>query len=354
MLGVLVGLVVVNALFVVALLWGVLVLVPTSVAYAIAGETEILTDLLRLPVSPVTAGGVITLFLGAQAYYGYRRVLAGTRAPDGESEHAVARTVRKLSIAADVPTPAVRVVEHDEPSCYTVGRVTDATVVVTTGLIDTLDAEELEAALAHEVAHVANRDVTLMTITTLSLEITDRVYHATRLVPRGIADRESLSAGEMLVFRFAFPLAALTYLLVAPVLWLFPRLTNWATRSLSHAREYAADTGAAHVTGNPLALATALAKLGETTTAPETDLRQAKTCALCIVPAEPVTGAETATVPSVSRPATTTARHARLGSWLDGATPGQDWAADRVATHPPVRERIDRLREMATAMEERP
>jgi len=352
MLAVLAGLVAVNALFVVALLWGVVVLVPTSVAFVIAGETAILSDLVRLPASPLTAGGLIALFLGAQVYYGYKRVLAGTRAPDGESEHAVARTVRKLAMTADVPTPAVRVVEHDEPSCYTIGRLTDATIVVTTGLIDRLDAEELEAALAHEVAHVANRDVTLMTITTLSLEITDRVYHATRLVRRGIADQDSLSAREMIVFRFAFPLAALTYLLVAPVLWLFPRVTNWATRSLSYAREYAADSAAAHVTGNPLALATALTKLGETATAPETDLRKAKTCALCIVPAEPVTGAETATLPSVSRPATTDARLARLSSWLDGATPGRDWADNRFETHPPAHKRIERLREIATTLEE--
>lgn len=351
MLGVLGMLVVVNALFVLALLWGAGVLLPTSVAFAVTGEVEVLADLVRLPVSPVIAGVLIAVFLGAQIYYGYKRVLAGTRAPDGESEHAVARTVRKLAMTVDVPAPAIRVVENEKPSCYTIGRLTDATVVVTTGLIEQLDADELESVLAHEVAHVANRDVTLMTITTLSLEITDRVYHTTRLVRRGIADQSSLSPKETLAFRFAFPLAALTYILVSPVLWLFPLVTGWATRSLSYAREYAADSAAAHMTGKPLALATALTKLGETTTAPETDLRRAKTCALCIVPSKPVTGALTQSLPAVSRPATDETRFERVTTWLDGKTGDLSRSGNALETHPPVEKRIRRLREVATEME---
>lgn len=353
MLGVLTLLVVVNVLFVVALLWGAGVLIPTTVAFVVAGETAILADLVRLPISPLLACGVVALFIGAQIYYGYRRVLAGTRAPGDDTEHAVARTVQKLAMTADVPAPAVRVVEDEEPSCYTIGRLTDATVVVTTGLIDRLDADELETVLAHEVAHVANRDVTLMTITTLSLEITDRVYHATRLVRRGIAAQGSLSRREALIFRFAFPLAALTYLLVAPVLWLFPRVTGWATRSLSHAREFAADGAAATMTGKPLGLATALTKLAETTTAPETDLRRAKTCALCIVPSAPVTGTETQSLPSVTRPDHRESRLEQISEWLDTTTPDKGWTERGLETHPPVRERVKRLREIATAMEVR-
>jgi Zn-dependent protease with chaperone function len=341
-------LVAVNGLFILALLWGVGVLLPTTVAALVAGKFAVLADLGRLPVSPAIAAALILLFLSWQLYYGYRRVLAGTRPPDGESEHAVARTVGKLAMTADVPPPVVRVVESDESSCYTVGRLTDATVVVTTGLIEGLDADELGVVLAHEIAHVANRDVTLMTVTTLSLEITDRVYHATRIVPRKIFYGDDLSQTETLIFKFGFPLATLMYVLVSPVLWLFPLVTGWATSSLAHAREYAADTAAAQMTGKPLALATALTKLTETTTAPETDLRRAKTSALSIVSSEPVTGTPTARFPRITRPETHQRRLERLEGWLDGTTGHTN---DRIETHPPVQNRIRRLREIAGAME---
>jgi len=350
MVGVLAVLLAVNALFVLALLWGVGVLIPTVVGFVFTGEASVLADLARLPVPLPAYLLIVAAFLGGGFYYGYQRVLSGTDAADGDGDHGVGRTVRKLAIAADVPAPAVRVVEDEEPSCYTVGRVTDATIVVTTGLVDALDADELEAVLAHEVAHVANRDVTLMTVTTLFLEITDRVYHAARLVRRAVEDYEGLSERDRLVLRFALPLAALVYLLVAPVLWLFPRVVGWATQQLAHAREYAADAAAARLTGRPLSLATALTSLADTTTAPETDLRLVKTCALCIVPAEPVTGSDTASLPTISRPADAGTRQERVTTWLDAATPAQtdDSAFD---THPPVEQRVARLREIATELE---
>jgi len=350
-LGVLGVLLVVNALFVLALLWGFGVLVPTTVGLVFTGETAVLADLFRLPVSLQSYLLLLVGFLGAQIYYGYKRVLAGSTAADGEGPQAVARTVRKLSMTADVPEPTVRVVEDGEPSCYTIGRVTDATIVVTTGLVDALDADELEAVLAHEVAHVANRDVTLMTVTTLFLEIADRVYHATRLVRRAVTAPEDLSSRDWLVLRFAFPIAALVYLLVAPVLWLFPRVAGWATRTLSHAREFAADAAAAEMTGRPLSLATALTALDGTTT-PETDLRLVKTCALCIVPSEPVTGAETAGLPAITRPADGSVRAERVDTWLDGSTQAQP-GREAFDTHPPVTDRVARLREIAAEMEGR-
>lgn len=348
--GVLGMLLLVNALFVFALLWGLVVLVPTAVGFAFTGETTVLRDLFRLPVPVPAYLALVAGFLGAQIYYGYRRVLAGSTAGDSGGTHAVARTVRKLAMAADVPEPAVRVVADDEPSCYTIGRLTDATIVVTTGLIDVLDADELEAVLAHELAHVINRDVTLMTVTTLFLEITDRVYHATRLVRYAVTDPEDLSSRDWLVLRFAFPIAALVYLLVGPVLWLFPRVAGWATRTLAHAREFAADAGAARLTGRPLALATALTTLHGTTTAPETDLRLVKTCALCIVPAEPVTGTGTDKLPAVTRPADGEQRTEQVTAWLDATAPTQS-PGESFDTHPPVTERVARLRELAVELE---
>ncbi|ELY74707.1 M48 family metalloprotease [Natrinema pallidum] len=338
----------VTGVFVLALLWAYGVLVPGlvggTIVYLQHGTVEL--DLVRLPVSRLTALVLIGGFLAVQTYYGYQRVLAGTHGSADDEDHAIARTVRRLAMRTDIPEPAVRVVADETASCYTVGRLTDATIVVTTGLVDRLDADELEAVLAHEIAHVANRDVTLMTITTLFLEIADRAYHAARLARRALAEPRDLSDGGRIALYWFLPLVALTYVFVAPLLWVFPAVADWATRTLSRSREFAADAAAARITGNPLALASALVILAETTGTPETDLRTAKTRALCIVPTDLVTGADTSSLPRIVRPTADARRRERVTSWLEAATPPGP-VDDGSATHPPVDDRVRRLSEMA-------
>ncbi|GAB3668198.1 M48 family metalloprotease [Halopiger thermotolerans] len=354
--GVLAALVAINALFVLVLLWAYGILLPGVVAGTVVflQHGAVPLDFARLPVSWPTACALIGGFLLAQIYYGYRRVLSGTRAGDGD--HEIARTVRRLAMTADVPEPNVRIVDDDAPSCYTVGRLTDATIVVTTGLVDRLDADELEAVLAHEIAHIANRDVTLMTITTLFVEIADRAYHWARLVRRAVTDPRSLSTEGRLAIQWFLPLAALTYVFVAPLLWLFPTVADWATRTLSHAREFAADDAAARITGKPLALATALVTLAEATETPTTDLRTAKTRALCVVPTDLVTGREVGSVSTleddVGATATERERRETVAAWLDGATPTTATTASTgTGTHPPVEARLERLQMIAVDQE---
>ena len=349
----------VNALFVVVLLWAYGVLVPWVVAGSIVflqhGTVEF--DLLRLPVSWPTAAVLVAGFLLGQVYYGYRRLLSGTR-HSGDADHEVANVVRRLAMGADVPEPGVRVVEDETPSCYTVGRFTDATIVLTTGLIERLDPDELEAVLAHEIAHVANRDVTLMTITTLFVEIADQAYQAARLVRRAVSNPKELSGRGRLVLQWFLPLAALTYVFVSPILWVFPTIATWATRTLSHAREFAADDAAARLTGDPLALATGLLSLSEATEPPETDLRAARIRALCVVPAEPVSGTQAQSVPSSGEPAEDAQRREQVTAWLDGATPSTPSTPSTTQapstpsdTHPAVEERVRRLRDLAAELE---
>ena len=287
---VLAALVGLNALLVVTLLWAYAVLLPGVVAgtFVFLRQGAVGFEFLQLPVSLPTLTVFVIGFLTVQAYYGYRRVLAGTAG--GDVDDALPATVRRLAMSADVPPPDVHLVEDDTPTCYTVGRLTDATIVVTTGLADVLDDEELEAVLAHEVAHVSNRDVTLRTLTTLFFEIADRGYHAARLVPRAIRDPEARSGRGGIALQWLLPITLLTYVFVSPLLWLFATGADRATRTLSHARELAADEAGARLTGNPLALATALATLADEAPTPETDLRTARTRALCVVPAPIVTG----------------------------------------------------------------
>jgi heat shock protein HtpX len=191
------------------------VLVPTAVVLVFIGESSVVADFLRFPV-PVSFVLVLVVgFLTGQLVEGYRQVLAGVRLSTGEEETELTRLVTQLSITAGVSAPAVRVVETETPSCYTVGQFTDATVVVTTGLLRQLDSDELTTMLAHELAHVANRDVTLMTITTLFLEIADSVSRTVRLPRRALADMESLSSGERFVVRYLSVLLVIVYPAVA-------------------------------------------------------------------------------------------------------------------------------------------
>ena len=353
-------LVAMNVCFVVAILWAYGVLLPGVVAGAIvlARHGTVSFEFLQLPVSWSTVAVLVVGFLGAQLYYGYKRVLAHTRRGRGDGDHAVARIVRRLAMTADIPEPNVRVVDADEPSCYTVGRFTDATIVVTTGLIEALDADELAAVLAHEVAHVANRDVTLMTVTTLFLEIADRAYRAAGLARRAIHSPGDVSAQGKVALWWFLPLVALTYVFVAPILWVFPTVADWATRTLSHAREYAADVAAAHITGRPLALATALASLsGSGRPTPETDLRRTSMQALSIVPTPLIDSHTVRAVPTPARPPGDRERRDRLRTWLDGETPsGVEPTSERSAgpdrrTHPPAEERIRRLQRLAEGMQ---
>lgn len=344
-LGVLAVLLALNVLFVLTVLWAYLVFLPTlavSVVF-LFDQGVVVLDVLRLPVSLPTLTVVVAAVLGAQLYYGYQRVLAGTQPVSGESDHEIATLLEKLAAQADVPVPNLRVVADDEVSCYTVGRFRNATIVLTTGLVEQLDTEELAAVLAHELSHIANRDVTLMTITTLFLEIATRTYGTARLVRRAVTDPGTLSERDWLVLRFFLPLAVLTYVFVVPLLWAYPRIADWATRELSHTREFAADAGAAQLTGNPLALATALSKLAETADPPERDMREARTQALCILPMSAVSGSPTEGIPAVSTP-TNTNRDAVLDAWRKRRTPDQ---STDTATHPSVAARIDRLRELA-------
>ncbi|ELZ06215.1 peptidase M48 Ste24p [Natrialba chahannaoensis JCM 10990] len=353
----------VNALFVLAVVWAYGVLLPAIVGgtFVLLSDGRLALSLLQFPVSWPTALLLVGLFLAGQLYYGYRRVLAHAGQQTGDSgagtsetdDHNVDRIVRRLSMTADIPEPTIRVVDDDTPSCYTIGRFTDATIVVTTGLVARLDATELESVLAHEIGHIANRDVTLMTVTTLFLEITDRVYHSSMVARRAVLNPDSLSGQDRAALTWFLPLVALTSVFIAPILWLFPRVADWATRTLSQTREFAADAAAAEIAGNPLALATALIDLTDASETPAADLRTAKIRALCIVPSELVNGRETSSLPPISAASDDEDREQRVRSWLDGTTPSSvDETAGETQTHPPVDERVERLAALAADEEQ--
>jgi heat shock protein HtpX len=185
--------------------------------------------------------------------------------PDEYGPAAVRRRLARLAKTADVPVPELALVEDGTPRAYVTGvRQGSATVVVSTGLLEVVSDEELDAVLAHELAHVKNRDAGVMTLTSLPT-----------LVGGWLLDRGSFGSGTLGGDRRGPSGATLFYgLAVRPVAWLFWWVGRGLTRVLTQYREFAADRGAVAITGSPAAMASALQTLDRAARErPTTDLR---------------------------------------------------------------------------------
>ena len=187
--------------------------------------------------------------------------------------------VDRLAQVAGAPTPRVAVSRSAVPNAFAIGaRPSKATVVVTDGLLEALDDDELDAVLAHEIAHVRNRDVAVMSLSYFLPSLTYIVAIAAFYVLRGISyvgggldDVDGDGAKGVLVAVAVLVVSALVTLAISALFWLASFLLF---RVLSQYREHAADRGAAAITGNPAALASALRTVDdEMSDAPDRDLR---------------------------------------------------------------------------------
>ena len=181
-------------------------------------------------------------------------------------------TVDRLAQQADLPKPTVAVAQSGTPNAFATGRSQDsATVCVTTGLLNTLNEEELSGVLAHELAHIKNRDVVVMTVASFLSTIAFLVVRWGWLFSGG--GRGEKDGGVGIVGA----------ILVSLVVWV---VSFVLIRALSRYREYAADRGGAVITGNPAALASALATIdSRMEDTPSEDLRQqAEMNAFFIIP----------------------------------------------------------------------
>jgi len=181
--------------------------------------------------------------------------------------------IDRLCALADMPKPAVAVADSDLPNAFATGRSpSKAVVCVTTGLLRRLDTDELEGVLAHELSHVAHRDVAVMTIASFLG------------VLAGLMTRFTLFAGVGRNRDQNTAVVALVVVLVSAAVYV---LSFLLTRALSRYRELAADRSSAILTGRPSALASALTKVsGDMARIPTRDLRQAEAFnAFFLVPA---------------------------------------------------------------------
>ena len=184
--------------------------------------------------------------------------------------------IDRLCALADMPKPRVGIADTAVPNAFATGRSPERSVVcVTTGILQTLTAEELEGVLAHELSHVAHRDVLVMTVAA-SAGITAGMLAQGAQYGAFFGGGRRDNNGGLPIWLVVLIVSVITYAVSFVLL-----------RILSRYRELSADRAGAHLTLNPGALASALQKIsGTMTQIPQRDLREVSAAsALCIAPA---------------------------------------------------------------------
>ena len=221
----------------------------------------VVTTQVGLGLGLVIAGGA----LFAQWFFSDRIALYAMngRVVTPEEAPQLHGIVDRLCALSDMPKPTVAIADTDVPNAFATGRTPQRAVVcATTGLMSRLEERELEGVLAHELSHVAHRDVTVMTVASV---VGVLAGFLTRIMMfSGIGRRRDSNGAPVVLIVM---LASIVIYALAFVL----------TRALSRYRELSADRGAAYLTGQPSALASALTKIsGEMGRIPSRDLREAE------------------------------------------------------------------------------
>ena len=185
--------------------------------------------------------------------------------------------IERLCVQADIAKPKVAIVNSPVPNAFALGRSPKAaTVCATTGIMDMLSPSELEGVMAHEITHIVNRDVMIMTLAGFFASIASMIVQFGFLFGGdgyggGGYDDDDDGPSFMAV------------ILISAIVWV---VSFFLMRMLSRYREFAADRGAAVITGRPSALSSALMKLsGVNERIPQSDLRaHAEMNAFYIVP----------------------------------------------------------------------
>lgn len=229
-------------------------------------------------------------FAFVQYFFSDRLVLmsTGARVVDADEYPQLHATVERLATNAGIPMPRVAVMPSPVPNAFATGRSPKhAVVAVTDSIHKLLSPRELEAVLAHELAHVKNRDILTMTIASFVAMIASLIMHNAIFLSLG--DRRDGGSPWLLAW------------IAAIVVWV---VSNLLLMSLSRYREFAADRGSALITGDPDSLISALTKIsGRIAQVPAEKQRQAESAnAFFILPVRGSTLAELfATHPPLER-----------------------------------------------------
>jgi len=269
--------------------------------------------------------GIFMLFVAAiMAYWGYNSgpmsLVRSTGAreiidPQTNGEQRLVNVVDEMKIASGLPRPRLWVIPDRAPNAFATGvHQNESHLAVTEGLLDTLSRDELQAVVGHEMGHIANLDVRLMTLLTALVGAVALIHNnAFRMMRFGgggrsrSRSRDSKGAGALVI----------VLLVVWVISWIIaPLVTRFIAMKVGRSREYLADAMSAQFTRNPGALADALQKISGAAVTPKAIPKSS--AQMCII--DP------------------------FGSPWDER---EGKVANLMATHPPLRERIARLRTMA-------
>jgi heat shock protein HtpX len=264
---------------------------------------------LGLGFVPITI--IASVMILAQWYFSDKLVLwsSGAKLVTRDQFPELHDLVERIVARNNLPKPKIAVINMRMPNAFATGKGPKTSVVaVTTGLMDILDAEELEGVIAHELTHIRNRDVLVLTLASLFSTVAWYLmqfgfYGGLYSGGMGYGGNRNNSGGAMIIV-----------IAVALLTWVISFLI---IRAISRYREFSADRGSAQMTGKPIKLANALLKIsGTMKNIPTRDLRQEEGLnAFFIVPA------------------------------LSGSTIG-----NLFSTHPPVQKRVQKLMDMEASM----
>lgn len=210
---------------------------------------------------------IIAALAFSQYFFSDSLVMLTTRARVVTPQQApkLYATVERLSQLADIPVPKIAIMPTRMPNAFTSGRSPKkATITVTQGLLDQLPEQELEAVLAHELTHIKNHDVAVITLASFFAMIAAFIVQQFFFFGLMAEEDRGRRGGQaiMLIWLASLVVWAISYVLI---------------RTLSRYREYAADRGSAILTGHPAYLASALQRIhANMSRVPQKDLRQAE------------------------------------------------------------------------------
>ena len=261
-----------------------------------------------LPIGTIIAVVVGTIMAVSSLRSGATSVLRSTGAepadPNNPAHQQLINVVEEMSIASGMPKPQVFVVPDPDPNAFATGKDPEHSyVAVTQGLLDTLNREELQGVIAHEMSHVRNYDIRVMTVVAAFVGAIVLLSDSGRRGMRfgGLSGRSSKSRSSG--FGGIFLILWLIGIVLAPL------IAQLMAMMVSRRREYLADASGAELTRNPLGLASALQKLDKASNPTESIKRGS--AHLCIV--DP------------------------LGRSINSK---EGFAAELFGTHPPIEKRI--------------
>lgn len=223
--------------------------------------------LIAAGAGAVTIAVIAALLFGTQLFTSDKIALRsmGAREVTPEQAPQLHAMVERLCVQANIPKPRVAIAQTSMPNAFAVGRSPKtATVCATTGILNLLGPAELEAVLGHEITHVVNRDVVVMTVASFFASIAAFMTQFGFFFGGGFGGRGRNNQGGS-AFAVVLLVSAAVYVISFLLL-----------QALSRYREFAADRGSAIITGRPSALISALLKIdGRMGQIPQRDLRAA-------------------------------------------------------------------------------